>query len=254
MSNFLKTKGIVLRETDYQDRDKLLTILTADRGKLTVKARGIKSSRNLMKSSCQLMAYSELTLMEQKDRYVLTEASAIELFSELQSDIELLSLASYFLQATEFVSQEEDPCPEILSLLLNSLYALGKLKLSQPFVKSVFEFRLCCLLGFLPNLVGCSHCGRGDARYFSLALGGLLCTDCGNIPCEGEIRLPVSPGTIDAMRYIATAPSGKIFSFTLSPKSLGELSTIAETYLCSRLERGFYTLDFYKSLQIEGIS
>ncbi len=251
---FVKTRGIILRETDYQDRDKLLTVLTAEHGKLTVKARGIKSSRNLMKSSCQLMAYSELTLLEQKERYVLTEASAIELFSELQSDIELLSLASYFLQVTEFVAQEEDPCPDILSLLLNSLYALGKLKLSQSFVKSVFEFRLSCLLGFLPNLRGCSNCGRGETGFFSLALGGLLCVDCGNIPREGEIRLPVSQGTIDAMHYIATSPAGKIFSFKLSPKSLAELSGIAETYLCSRLERGFYTLDFYKSLQIEGIS
>ena len=84
---FLKTKGIILRETDYQDRDKLLTVLTADHGKLLVKARGIKGSRNTMKAPCQLMAYSELTLMEQKDRFVLTEASTIELFSEIQQDI-----------------------------------------------------------------------------------------------------------------------------------------------------------------------
>lgn len=250
---FVKTKGIILRETDYQDRDKLLTVLTADHGKLTVKARGIKGSRNTMKSSCQLMAYSELTLMEQKDRYVLTEAVSLELFSELQSDIELLSLASYFLQVTEYVAQEEDPCPEILSLLLNSLYALGKLKLSQTFVKSVFEFRLSCLLGFLPNLKDCCNCGRGEALYFSLNRGGLLCGECGNITQEGEIRLPLSQGALSAMEYIATAPQGKIFSFRLLPKSLGELSGITEAYLCSRLERGFYTLDFYKSLQIEVI-
>lgn len=254
MSNFHKTKGIILRETDYQDRDKLLTILTADYGKLTVKARGIKGSRNTMKASCQLMAYSELTLMEQKDRYVLTEAASIELFSELQSDIELLSLASYFLQVTEFVAQEEDPCPEILSLLLNSLYGLGKLKLSQSFVKSVFEFRLTCLLGFLPNLKGCCRCGRGDPLYFSLNRGGLLCGPCGTAPQEGEIRLPISQGTISAMEYIASVPSGKLFSFRLSPKGIGELSVISEAYLSSRLERGFYTLDFYKSLQIEGLS
>ncbi len=249
---FVKTKGIILRETDYQDRDKLLTVLTADHGKLTVKARGIKGTRNTMKAACQLMAFSELTLMEQKDRYILTEASSLELFSELQSDIELLSLGSYFLQVTEFAAQEEDPCPDILSLLLNSLYALGKLKLSQHFVKSVFEFRLACLLGFLPNLKGCSGCGRGDPVYFSLHRGGLLCGKCGQLSQEGEIRLPISQGTLSAMEYIATAPHGKVFSFRLSPQSLRQLGGITEAYLCSRLERGFYTLDFYKSLHIEG--
>lgn len=253
MSNFKKTKGVILREVDYQDRDKLLTILTEDFGKLTVKARGVKGARNTMKATCQLMAYSELTLMEQKDRYILTEGSTIELFSELQSDIELLSLSSYFLQVVDYVAQEEDPCPEILSLLLNSLYALGKLRLHQTFVKSVFEFRLACLLGFLPNLEGCCHCGGGVPKYFSLNRGGLLCEECGTIPQEGEIRLPLSPGSLSAMGYLATAPSGKIFSFTLSPESIRELSTATEAYLCSRLERGFYTLDFYKTLQLEVI-
>ena len=250
---FVKSKGIVLRQWDYQDKDMLLTVLTAHRGKLTVKARGVKGSRNPMKASCQLMAYSELTLMEQKGRYVLTEAAGIELFSGLQQDIELLSLASYFLQVTEFAAQEEDPCPELLSLLLNSLYALEKLKLSQSLVKAVFEFRLACLLGFRPGLEGCCACGRGAPAYFSLHKGGLLCRSCGELPGEGEIRLPLSPGTLSAMEYISGAPAGKVFSFRLAPRALGELSGIAEAYLCFRLERSFYTLDFYKSLQIEGI-
>ncbi len=250
---FLKTKGIVLRQTDYQDSDKLLTVLTADHGKLLVKARGIKGSRNTMKAPCQLMAYSELTLMEQKDRFVLTEASTIELFSEVQQDIELLALGSYFLQVTEFVVQEEDPCPEILSLLLNSLYALGRLKLSQPMVKAVFEFRLASLLGFTPDLSGCP-CGRGGVPvYFSLTRGCLLCETCGNLPQEGELRMPIGEGTLSAMAYIVASPTGKLFSFRLSVQALKQLSGITEAYLCSRLERGFYTLDFYKSLQIEGI-
>ena len=250
---FLKTKGIIIRETDYQDRDKLLTVLTADHGKLTVKARGIKGSRNTMKASCQLMAYSELTLMEQQDRYVLTEASGLELFSELQQDIELLSLASYFLQITDFVAQEEDPCPEILSLLLNCLYGLGKLKLSQVMVKAVFELRLACLLGFRPDLSGCP-CGKGGIPvFFSLTRGCLLCETCGNLPIEGEIRLPISQGGLFAMEYIVASHPRKIFSFRLAPVTLRELAGLTEAYLCSRLERGFYTLDFYKSLQIEGL-
>ncbi len=250
---FLKTKGIILRETDYQDRDKLLTVLTVDHGKITVKARGIKGSRNTMKAPCQLMAYSDLTLMEQKDRFVLTEASSIELFSEIQQDIELLSLASYFLQVTDFVAQEEDPCPEILSLILNSLYALGKLKLSQPMVKAVFELRLACLLGFTPDLSGCP-CGKGkEPVFFSLTRGCLLCETCGNLPQEGELRMPITPGIFSALDYIANSHPGKLFSFRLAPNAMRQLSGITEAYLCSRLERGFYTLDFYKSLQIEGI-
>jgi DNA repair protein RecO (recombination protein O) len=43
---YIKTDGIVLREVAYQDSDKLLTVLTREYGKLTVRARGVRSSRS----------------------------------------------------------------------------------------------------------------------------------------------------------------------------------------------------------------
>lgn len=244
---FVKTRGIVLRETDYQDQDKLLTVLTEDLGKITVKARGIKSSRNTMKAACQLMAYSELSLLEQQGRYVLTEAATKELFTPLQEDLELMSLASYFLQVTETLAQEQDPSPELLSLLLNVLYALGMLKKPQLLAKTVFELRLCCLAGFLPALGGCGKCGDAEPKYFHIMEGELYCPQCAEHCAEG-IRMPVSPGTLEALRYICYAEPKRLFSFRISDKTLEELSNISEAYLCTQLERGFYTLDFYKTL------
>lgn len=244
---FVKTKGLVLRSTDYGDSDKLLTVLTDSLGKITVKARGIKHGRNTMKAPCQLMAYSEMNLMEQQGRYVLTEANTIELFTELQGDIELLSLSSYFLQVTETAAQEEDPEPELLSLLLNVLYALGKLRKPQALVKAVFELRLCVLVGFLPDLEGCGDCGDREVKYFHIMDGQLYCPTCGQSHSDG-IRMPVSRGTLDAMSYICYAPAKQLFSFRISDKALEELGAITEAYLCTRFERGFYTLDFYKTL------
>lgn len=100
----IKTDGIVLREVAYQDSDKLLTVLTREYGKLTVRARGVRSSRSRSKAACQLLAYSEFTLIERGGRYVITEATAKEMFPELRNDLELLSLASYFAQAADVLS------------------------------------------------------------------------------------------------------------------------------------------------------
>lgn len=49
---YIKTDGIVLREVAYQDSDKLLTVLTREYGKLTVRARGVRSSRSRSKAAC----------------------------------------------------------------------------------------------------------------------------------------------------------------------------------------------------------
>ena len=242
-----KTEGIVLRETEYKDADKLLTVLTREHGKITVKARGVKSGRSRSKAACQLLTYSEFTLLEKQGRYVIIEAVPKEMFSELRTDIELLYLASYFAQVTEAVAQEEDASPELLSLLLNALYALAKLKKPQKLVKAVFELRLSCIAGFLPDLRGCTVCGNPSPDRFNITQGVLQCASCGNESTAG-IRMPVSPGTLEAMRYIASADAKRLFSFTLSDTALTELNGLTESYLSMRLERGFFTLDLYKSL------
>ena len=45
---FATIRGLVLREVRYKEADRILTVLTEDRGKLTVKARGAlrKGSRS----------------------------------------------------------------------------------------------------------------------------------------------------------------------------------------------------------------
>ena len=61
---YTKTLGLVLRETEYKDADKLLTVLTQERGKVTMRARGVRSRSSRLKSGCQLLAYSEFTVFE----------------------------------------------------------------------------------------------------------------------------------------------------------------------------------------------
>lgn len=138
---YWKTQGLVLREVAYRDTDKLLTVLTRDRGKMTLKARGVRRSRSPMKAACQLLACSEFTVFEYRGMSTVNEAQTVELFPELRADLELLSLGTYFAQVAEVLSQEDDPNPELLSLTLNGLYALGKLHRPQLLVKGAFELR-----------------------------------------------------------------------------------------------------------------
>lgn len=240
------TTGIVLRETKYKDADKLLEVLTRDFGRLTLKAQGVRRSRSTLKSACQLLCYAEFTFLEKNGRAVVTEASPIEAFRELQGDLELLSLASYFAQAAELLSQQDAPDAALLSLLLNSLYALCRLRKPQALVKAAFELRAACLAGFAPELSGCAVCRNPEASFFDARNGLLLCADCR--PETEGLRLPVSPGVLAALRHIAFCEDKKLFSFSLNEDSLRQLSAVTEIYLSTQLEHSFSALDFYKSL------
>ena len=89
---YLTTQALVLRVTDYNDRDALLTLLTKENGKLTVKARGLRRKNSPLIAPCQLLAYGEFTLIEYRGMYTVNEAHSIELFQPLRRDLTKLSL------------------------------------------------------------------------------------------------------------------------------------------------------------------
>lgn len=244
---YLSTKGLVLRETQYKDNDKLLSVLSEDMGLITVKARGVKNKNSKLRSGCQLLGYSSFALYEKNGYYTVTEAEPMELFSGIRVDIELLSLSSYFSQVLEAVSAEGQANPEVLSLGLNSLYALDRLKKPQKLVKAVFELRLMCLSGFAPMLDGCGCCGGADAELFFVEAGVLSCDVCRGNFGSGE-RGRLLPGTLAAMRHVAECDKRKLFSFALGGEALEQFASVTEAFMLSQLGQGFSSLGFYKRL------
>lgn len=244
---YLTIKALVLRVTDYNDRDALLTVLTPDHGKLTVKARGLRRKNSPLVAPCQLLAYGEFTLFEYRGMYTVNEAHSIELFQGLRRDLLKLSLGSYFAQVAELISQEDLPSPELLSLVLNCLYALSKLTVGEEQVKAVFELRSACLAGYTPDLIACHSCGSQTPDRFDISAGCVECAGCKNMASTG-LRMPITPGVLDAMRYIVFCEDKRLFSFYTGPETVTQLAQVTETYLTTQLERGFSTLDFYKSL------
>ena len=246
---YTTVKGIVLRVTDYNDRDALLTLLTEDTGKLTVKARGLRRKNSPLTAPCQLLAYGEFTLFEYRGQYTINEAQSVELFTPLRRDLTKLALGTYFAQTAEVLSQEDSPSPELLSLVLNCLFALTKLNLPEKQIKAVFELRAACLSGYTPDLFGCHICGSQEPQRFDLSAGQLECGTCRSRESNG-IRMPLTASMLEAMRYICLCDPKRLFSFQLSQQTLDQLASLTEAYLCTQLERGFSTLDFYKSLWI----
>ena len=245
---YLTIRAIVLRVTDYNDRDALLTVLTQKHGKLTIKARGLRRKNSPLIAPCQLLSFGEFTLFEYKGQYTINEAHSIELFSNLRRDLTKLSLGTYFAQVAEVLSQEDLPNPELQSLVLNCLYALSKLNEPEMKVKAVFELRAACLAGFMPDLFGCHICGNQNPDRFDLSEGMMECVSCRGM--GGGIRMPVNPSVLEAMRFICFCEPKKILSFDIKTENLMKLADITEAYLTTQLERGFSTLDFYKSLMI----
>lgn len=243
------TKALVLRGVDYKESDKILTLLTQDMGKVTVSARGCRKKSSPLSAGCQLLCWSEFVLFQHQGRWTVKECSAANEFRGMRTEVEKYALGCYFAEVAELLSVEDLPTPELLALVLNSLYALDRLDRPPALVKAAFEWKAMCLAGYEPLLDACAVCGAElpNQSRFHLREGVLHCAACRDQVGDG-ISLPLSDDCLAALRHITYGDPKRLFSFRLSPAGLEQLSGTAEAYLLTQLERGFRTLDFYKQL------
>ena len=222
----MTTKALVLRSVDYKESDKILTLFTQDQGKLTASARGCRKKGSAIAAGCQLLAWSELVLYDYQGRWAVREAATQRLFRGVLEDIQRLALGCYFAEAAELLAVEGEPAPELLSLTLNSLHALDRMREKPlPLVKASFEWKAMALAGYEPLIGGGEVWGE-------------------------RISISMSPPALAALEHIVHGDPKRLFSFRLEGEALKQLADGAEAYVRTQLERGFSTLDYYKSLTL----
>ena len=101
-----EVRGIVIRTIDIGENDKLLTLLTEEKGKITAYVRGSRSMKSRSFAAAQLCCYSRFVLMKKNDRYYVQESELCENFFSIREDIERTALASYICDAVGFVAIE----------------------------------------------------------------------------------------------------------------------------------------------------
>ena len=268
----ITVNGLVVRSYRSGNSDRVIHILSEDHGRLTVMIKGGASKRGAASASCtQLFTYGNYELYQKRegDMCWFRGGSVLTPFYELSENITSMALATYMCDVAADLTPEgtdETNGHMLLTDLLNSLYVLSQETKSPTLVKAVFEFRAASIMGFCPDLWGCSLCGdpNPENAYLEVASGRLICADCqtkrnrirdvanGEEALRGGNALcPISSSVLAALRFLLEVPPKRIFSFSLKD---GEeerfLERATETYLLSQMEREFETLHFYRSVTI----
>ena len=250
--------GLVIREAEWGENDKRIVLLTANRGRVSVLAKGARSLRSKYMNAIGLFTYGNYEITERNGHAWLGGASVTEPFFGIRGDIDRLALASYVVDLAGELSGEEEPAEDILRLTLNMLYAIDKDVKSLRQIKATFELRAMAESGYLPDLSGCSVCGceASSCMYLDVMNGVLKCTDCLNrldVKARAEeeaagtnsILVPMSMKAIAAARYVMEAPLQKVLSLILEEETAEQLAKAGETFSVHHLEKRVASLDFY---------
>ena len=244
----ISAKGIVLREVQVGDGDKILTALLEGVGKVSISAKGAKRINSRLLPLSQLFACAEFELYQGRKMYSLNGGEPIMSFLELRRDVVKFALATYLAELVLHVTNEESPDDEILRLTMNTLYALCKFQKPVEFIKAAFELRLLCECGFQPELFCCRECGEVTGEIaFDFASSSALCERCYGRR-GGEETVILSPGVLKLLRYLITCEPKKLYSVSAEGETLRALSGFCEDFLIRQLGTVPKTLNFYKGL------
>lgn len=233
----IKTKGIVLLESNMGDFDKMVSILTPDIGKIGCAAKGARKPKSPLLAGTQFLSFSDLVIYSGANSYNINSCEPIEVFYNIRTDLDKLTYASFISRLVYDVTDENQFTYKILQLLLNTLYVISETELDKDFILSVFELRLMVLLGFAPKLGKCSSCGIPDnIGYFSISHSGFLCNNCGRVD---KSAIKITQDTFNALKYICSAPAKKLYSFIISEEAKKELKLISSLYLNNNLDKEY---------------
>ncbi len=194
---YFKTEALVLRTRPLGEADRLLTLLTLEKGKINAVAKGARKTKSKLAAGVDLFVYAHYDLFRGKTLPTIIQQDILETFTYLQENPAAYAHACYFNELVERLLVEGEQMPEIFELLLEGWKALEVNK--DYFILSrAFEMKLLAAAGYRPYLDGCVVCSSGEKSFASPRLGGLVCRNC----ADGDARFrPFAPGSYALVNY-----------------------------------------------------
>ena len=141
------TKAIVLRRTNYGEADRILNLLTPDRGKISGIAKGVRRGKSQLAGGLELFAVSDVTMVEGRtDLHIVTAAQIEKFYGNILHDYDRLQLGYECIKEINRVV-EMTAEPEFFELLKGSFEYLDDLEINLPLIEIWFRLQLAILMG-----------------------------------------------------------------------------------------------------------
>jgi DNA repair protein RecO (recombination protein O) len=254
------TLAIVLRRLNYGETDKILTLFSRDRGRLSAIAKGARKAISRLSGATEVLTCTRFQLATGKSMEIVTQVEVEQSFSALHQDLPRLAHGLYLTDLIDHSIEDEAPNPELFDLLLTGLLLVQSLS-SPELAARWFEIRLLGDLGYAPNLRTCAVCdtslpgdhGRDETFALSASQGGALCPRHA-LPASNEDHSALSYGALrllQALEEISPAEAADTLPTlpAAGPKALNLARLAMRRSLRFRLERDLKSLEFLDSLQ-----
>lgn len=246
-SRTYRANAIVLKRVNIGETDRVVTLYTREKGKLSAVAKGARRAASKLAAATEPFNYGRYFVAVGKDLDVITQAEGLHSFHTIRSDLDRIAYATYLLELTNALVEEREANYELFDTLLSALYLLEN-EIDPRIVARYFDLQIMSLTGYRPELDVCLRCGatpKSEGIAFSPTLGGRACDECGPLPND---VIYLSGESVGAMRLLLRADARQVAQMNISNPIKDEISEAIRWYVRYRLDRDLKSAEFIQAL------
>ena len=234
---YYKSRSIVIKNKDYQESDKLVTVFSEKQGKIQAIAKGIKKPGSSLRASIQPFCHSLLFFHSGRGLALITQGQLIDFFGNSREDISRTLHCIYIMELLDKALMEQVAMPRLFKLVLDVLSFINNQGLN-PLVLRFLEMQIMVELGYKPEFNHCMNCGQQGniLKSFSPEMGGMLCPEC----ASGHNHCTLLSGEVlGLLKLLLNGNLKTLPRVRASDAVLARLESFLEEYLEYHLERRF---------------
>jgi len=231
-------RGVILSSREFKEKDRILTVLTADRGIVSFCVKGVagKNAKNAFVSVPFMLC--DFVITQSGSFNYMKEGNIIESNSKIMGSLEAMAVAGHIGRILSESVLQSDNAKSAYELCVYAYYALGKFPQRYQEVYCAFNWRILVDLGFANTY----ELDEGTNTYF-------ISTQDSNISdFRKEGLFKISASSIKALNYFAQHKPSEIFNVTLNDQLKDELRRFTTQYLQHQFE--YEIKDPIKQLEI----
>ena len=193
------TEGIVLSRTNFGEADRIITMLTPDRGKVRLIAKGVRRSKSKLAGGIELFSVSQITYIPGKSEiHTLVSTRLKKYYEHIVQNINRTMLGYELLKRINRATEDATEA-EYFELLTSTLDALNG-SLPENILELWFDAHLLTMAGHQPNL-------HTDLNGKRLQADQLYTFDFENMTFTPAEQGIVTPAYIKFLRLVFATPS-----------------------------------------------
>ena len=239
-------EAIVLRRSDFQEADRRLTLLTPDRGRLNVVAKGVRRPTSRMAGHLELFTLAKVFVVRRRSLDLVVQAETVQTFPQLRTDLNRLPYAYQAVETAHVLVEEEVEAHAEFILLVKALAALAATA-ALPLVLVAYKLQLLAVLGYQTQLHECARCGGPlsvEDNRMRPDSGGVVCAPCGGV--SGQ---PVTVRAIKSLRWLAREPLQSVERLQAEPATTVQLEQAADAFVRYVAEQDLKTTPFLNRMR-----